>query len=283
MNMSDLEYESVEQAANELLVHISEFIGVNTVYIAKKEEDYMQVMDAYNKGEQIVDSDLQVDYDSSYCQYVISSDDAHFKTFNLSEDEATSHMKLAEELGAKAFMGVKLYDKDNQEFGTLCVLDTEAKEFSNQEISFLQSIGKMFNFIINLDQTQQQVDLLSTPIVPVTEGVAVLPIVGYMSEDRSSQLLGNILRQVQQNELDYFILDLSGLVTFNNLFINHLMNIIDSLELMGVKAVITGIRPDMAMAQVKQGAKFKNIIIASSLEQALQRIGFTLIKNEAQR
>ncbi|WP_431801883.1 STAS domain-containing protein [Halobacillus andaensis] len=279
---NDLEYSSVEEAASNLLVHISEFINVNTVYIAKKEIDHMQVIASYNREAPIVDAELQVNYDDSYCQFVMESDDAHFKTINLTEEEATAHVKLAKELGVKAFMGVKLYDKDDCEFGTLCVMDREVRNFSEKEINFLQSLGQTFNSIIHLDQTQQQVDLLSTPIVPVTEGVVVLPLVGFMSEDRSSRLLPNVLHQVKEKDLDYFILDLSGLVTFNNLFINHLISIIDSLALMGITAVITGIRPEMAMAQVEQGAKFKKIFIAASLEQALQQIGFSLIKNEAQ-
>ncbi|WP_101846854.1 STAS domain-containing protein [Halobacillus sp. Marseille-P3879] len=279
---NDLEYSSVEEAASNLLVHISEFINVNTVYIAKKEIDHMQVIASYNREAPIVDAELQVNYDDSYCQFVMESDDAHFKTINLTEEEATAHVKLAKELGVKAFMGVKLYDKDDREFGTLCVMDREVRNFSEKEINFLQSLGQTFNSIIHLDQTQQQVDLLSTPIVPVTEGVVVLPLVGFMSEDRSSRLLANVLHQVKEKDLDYFILDLSGLVTFNNLLINHLISIIDSLALMGITAVITGIRPEMAMAQVEQGAKFKKIFIAASLEQALQQIGFSLIKNEAQ-
>ncbi|MFG6150562.1 STAS domain-containing protein [Halobacillus sp. B23F22_1] len=278
---NDPEYYSVEEAADELLLQISEFIGVNTVYIAKKEESYMQVLDSYNKSKHVVDSDLQVNYEDSYCQFVMESTDNHFKTFNLSTEEATTHMKLAKELGAKAFMGVKLYGKDHEEFGTLCVMDLEEKQFTERELSFLQSVGKVFNFIINLDETKQQVDLLSTPIVPVTEGVVVLPLVGIMNEERSSRLLENILHQAHKEDLDYFIIDLSGLITFNNLFTNHLIHIIDALELMGIIPVVTGVRPDIAMAQVNQGTNFNKIKVAASLEQALQQIGFSLIKNEA--
>ncbi|MCP3031749.1 GAF domain-containing protein [Halobacillus sp. A1] len=275
---NDLQYRSLEEAADDILHQISFFLGVNTVYIAKKEPQYMQVLKSYNRSQSIVDNDLQVNYEDSYCQFVMETGEQQFNTSNLSEEEATAHMNLAQELGVKSFLGVKIYDKSNHVFGTLCVMDPDPIEFTKEQIAFLKSIAKVFSFIVNLDQTKQQVELLSTPIVPITEGVVVLPLVGIVNEDRADKLLPSVLQQVHTEEVDYFIFDLSGLVSFDDLFSNHLFDVIHSLELMGVKPVLTGVRPDMAMAQVKIGSKFKDIVISTTLEQALNKIGYHFVK-----
>ncbi|MFC7321579.1 GAF domain-containing protein [Halobacillus campisalis] len=275
---NDLQYRSLEEAADDILYQISFFLGVNTVYIAKKEPQYMQVLKSYNRSQPIVDNALQVNYEDSYCQFVMETGEQQFNTSNLSEEEATAHMNLAQELGVKSFLGVKIYDKSNHVFGTLCVMDPDNIEFTKEQIAFLKSIAKVFSFIVNLDQTQQQVELLSTPIVPITEGVVVLPLVGIVNEDRADKLLPSVLQQVHTEEVDYFIFDLSGLVSFDDLFSNHLFDVIHSLELMGVKPVLTGVRPDMAMAQVKIGSKFKDIVISTTLEQALNKIGYHFVK-----
>ncbi|UOR10528.1 GAF domain-containing protein [Halobacillus amylolyticus] len=276
---NDLNYLSVKEAANEILKHVSQILDVNTVYIAKKEDGYVDVIEAYNRDEHLLDANVKINYEETYCQFVIETGGKIFTSTNMSQDPVAKNLNLYPSVQVQAFMGAKIFDKDNKEFGTLCVMDQKPREFTEKDTDFLRSVAKVFGYIISLDQMQQRVDMLSVPIVPVTEGVVVLPLIGIVNEDRSNHLLETILHRIYQKNVDYFILDLSGLVSFDDLFTNHLSDIIKALELMGVTPVLTGVRPDMAMSHLSQDPIYKNLRITRNLEQALKKVGLSLIKN----
>ncbi|UOQ91599.1 GAF domain-containing protein [Halobacillus shinanisalinarum] len=276
---TDLNYLSVNEAANEILEHVSQILDVNTVYIAKKEDGYVNVMETYNREEHLLGANVKVDYEETYCQFVIETGGKVFTSTNMSQDPIAKNIELPPDIQIQAFMGTIIYDKEHKEFGTLCVMDQKPREFTEKEAGFLRSVGKVFGYIISLDQMQQRVDMLSVPIVPVTEGVVVLPLIGIVNEDRSNHLLETILQRIYQKNVDYFILDLSGLVSFDDLFTNHLSDIIKALELMGVTPVLTGVRPDMAMSHLSQDPMYKNLRITRNLEQALKKVGLSLIKD----
>ncbi|WP_176142376.1 GAF domain-containing protein [Halobacillus hunanensis] len=277
---NDLHYLSVKEAADEILEHVSKVINVNTVYIAKKDNGHMNIIDAYNNSDHILDANIRMDYEQSFCQFVIESGEEVFTSNDLSLHYIKENADLPVDVSVRAFMGVKIYDRDGMEFGTLCVMDKEPRKFTEEEAYFLRSVGQIFSYIISLDQTQQRVDLLSVPIVPVTEGVVVLPLVGIVNEDRSNHLLETILQRIYQKNLDYFILDLSGMVSFDDLFTSHLSDIVKALELMGVTPILTGIRPDMAMSHLSQDPMYKGLRITRNLEQALKKVGFRLVREE---
>ncbi|WP_163528123.1 GAF domain-containing protein [Halobacillus ihumii] len=277
---NDLHYLSVKEAADEILEHVSKVIDVNTVYIAKKDNGHMNIIDAYNHSDHILDANIRMDYEQSFCQFVIESGEEVFTSNDLSLHYIKENADLPVDVSVKAFMGVKIFDREGREFGTLCVMDQEPRKFTKEEAYFLRSVGQIFSYIISLDQTQQRVDLLSVPIVPVTEGVVVLPLVGIVNEDRSNHLLETILQRIYQKNLDYFILDLSGMVSFDDLFTSHLSDIVKALELMGVTPILTGIRPDMAMSHLSQDPMYKDLRITRNLEQALKKVGFRLVKEE---
>ncbi|MFD2923394.1 GAF domain-containing protein [Halobacillus naozhouensis] len=277
---NDLHYLSVKEAADEILEHVSKVIHVNTVYIAKKDDGHMNIINAYNDNEHILGTDVQINYEQSFCQFVIESEEGVFTSNDLSLHYIKENADLPVNVHVKAFMGVQIYDREGKEFGTLCVMDQKPREFTEEEARFLRSVGQVFSYIISLDQTQQRIDLLSVPIVPVTEGVVVLPLVGIVNEDRSNHLVETILQRIYQKNLDYFIIDLSGMVSFDDLFTRHLSDIVKALELMGVIPILTGIRPDMAMSHLSQGPMYRNLRITRNLEQALKKVGFRLVKED---
>lgn len=129
------------------------------------------------------------------------------------------------------------------------------------------------NFILSLQE-------LSVPVVPIFDGIAILPLVGDIDTSRAKILLEQTMDRASELELSKLILDLSGVNFVDTMVANHIFQLADLLALLGVKTVITGISPAIAQTSVQLDIRFERITICSNLQQALLNIGYGLLPAE---
>ncbi|MFC5714039.1 STAS domain-containing protein [Thalassorhabdus alkalitolerans] len=122
-----------------------------------------------------------------------------------------------------------------------------------------------------LELAKQEMQEISVPVVPIKKGVAVLPIIGDMDDERSEYLQSKTLDRAAELSLSYIIIDLSGINTINTWFAQHLLNLIHSLQLLGIDTSITGMRPELSQTIVHLGITFKGVPTYLTLEQALSQ------------
>ncbi|SDW46714.1 rsbT co-antagonist protein RsbR [Marinococcus luteus] len=273
---------SIEEMAEEIMSVIAESLQVDSVYIAKKEDTYMDVLRAYNNhGEALVSEGMKVEHEASFCQYVLKNDDQEYFHFSDAvNDEETKELLMPKNFNVHTFLGVYIKNQDGGPFGTLCVLNREPREFKKEEISLMQTFGNLLSYLIRVDQMNEKIEVLGYPIVPIGEGIAVLPLVGAMDESRSNRLMETVLQEVYGGKYDYFMIDVSGVSAFNEMFTTYISQVIQALKLMGIDPILTGVRPDMAVQDIRKDILGENIMIEKSLETALKSIGFRLVRNE---
>ncbi|HWO98238.1 MAG TPA: STAS domain-containing protein [Bacillus sp. (in: firmicutes)] len=115
---------------------------------------------------------------------------------------------------------------------------------------------------------------LSVPVVPLSNGIAILPLVGDIDTERARLLMEETLREAVRLKLSSLILDLSGVVIVDTMVADQLFKVISGLELIGVKTTLTGIRPEIAQTVVSLGIDFSNVSIKANLKQALSDLIF---------
>jgi rsbT co-antagonist protein RsbR len=140
------------------------------------------------------------------------------------------------------------------------LIDQSAQSFS---IAFVEHHNEM------MKKARQEIEELSVPVVPLEKKVAVLPLIGTIDTYRAKLLMQESLEKSSKLGISYFILDLSGVPIVDTMVANQVFQVIDALRLLGIKAVISGIRPEIAQTMVALGIDFKNIQTYSTLEQAL--------------
>ncbi|MEH7472469.1 STAS domain-containing protein, partial [Priestia megaterium] len=121
---------------------------------------------------------------------------------------------------------------------------------------------------------------LSVPIVPITPGVAVMPIIGEIDTHRSTLIMQKGLDKSAHMELSHLILDISGVQIVDTMIVNNLFNLVQALRLLGIETILTGIRPEIAQTSVRLGIDFRKINTKATLEQALEGIGFRRVMNK---
>ncbi|MED1201694.1 STAS domain-containing protein [Heyndrickxia acidicola] len=123
-----------------------------------------------------------------------------------------------------------------------------------------------------MDNAYSALDEISVPLVPVDEGVAIIPVVGNIDERRAQLILENSLEKSQNFEVDHLIMDISGVPTINEAVADKLINITKALSLTGIQAHLTGIRPEIAQTLASLNIPFHDLKTSGSLRQALHKI-----------
>lgn len=141
-------------------------------------------------------------------------------------------------------------------------------------------MASLLTFVLELDNANQQIQNLSAPFVPITSGVAVLPIIGFINKERAEKIIQLSLQKSQEMNLDYLVIDLSGISQIDHVVSNSLLKIATLLKLTGVTPILTGFHPDLALKALSLQMELKEIIIEANLERALHKIGLHLEKRE---
>ncbi|MGM0839195.1 MAG: STAS domain-containing protein [Bacillota bacterium] len=119
-------------------------------------------------------------------------------------------------------------------------------------------------------QSQQEViNELSSPVISLNGHTALLPLVGNIDPTRAELILENALEQCVNKEVSQLFIDLSGVVLIDTMVAHQIFQLIDALQLIGVKPILSGLRPEIAQTAVQLGLNFDNLTITSTLSQAL--------------
>ncbi|ARI75882.1 STAS domain-containing protein [Halobacillus mangrovi] len=130
------------------------------------------------------------------------------------------------------------------------------------------------------EKAQEVVEELSVPVVPITKGIAVLPLIGEIDSDRAQLVMETSLQQSTELDLSHLFIDISGVPVIDTVVAHNIYQVVHALELVGVKTTMTGIRPEIARSVVGMGMKFTQISTKASLHQALDDIGLVKELNE---
>lgn len=136
------------------------------------------------------------------------------------------------------------------------------------------SLAHLANHKKTLESAKKAIQELSVPIVPLSEDVAVLPIIGEIDTDRARFIMESALNRSTELQLNDLIIDLSGVFVIDTMVAHNLFQVIEALKLIGVHVSLTGIRPEMAQTVVHLGIDFRRIPSYATLKQALEGIGF---------
>ncbi|MBH0228899.1 PAS domain S-box protein [Halobacillus sp. KCTC 3957] len=113
---------------------------------------------------------------------------------------------------------------------------------------------------------------VSTPLVPVADEIAVLPLVGVIDETRAEQLLELIPAKTQQYPLRYLIVDVSGIYNIDHVVAEFLFNINAIVELLGISLIYTGLRPELAHKAIEARSDITSLKTMATVQQALKRL-----------
>ncbi|HZG70078.1 MAG TPA: STAS domain-containing protein [Chondromyces sp.] len=120
-----------------------------------------------------------------------------------------------------------------------------------------------------LKAQQEMINELSSPVISLHKDIALLPLVGDIDTVRAKFIFESTLEQCAKKRVGNLLIDLSGVVMIDTMVAHQIFQLIEALSLIGVKSTLSGIRPEVAQTAVQLGLNFKDILIISDLEQAV--------------
>lgn len=113
---------------------------------------------------------------------------------------------------------------------------------------------------------------LSTPLIPITDKIVVLPLLGALDMSRAEQIVHSLLRGVVQLRAQLALIDVTGVVELDANSAGVLIRAANALRLVGAKALITGMRPEMAKMLIDLGVPLQDLATRASLKSALAEL-----------
>jgi anti-anti-sigma regulatory factor len=116
------------------------------------------------------------------------------------------------------------------------------------------------------------IDALALPLIPLEQGIALLPLVGYVDERRAAQLVERLLQGVQEQRIRAVVIDITGLRAIDERVAVALIQTAQAARLLGAEVVLSGIGADAAQALVALDTNLTMLQTSGSLSNALRML-----------
>jgi rsbT co-antagonist protein RsbR len=123
--------------------------------------------------------------------------------------------------------------------------------------------------VYELQISQETIQNLSAPILPVADGVLIAPLIGVMDNERVAQVMHSLLSTAEQARAHFLIIDVTGISLMDTQIANSLLQITQALRLLGARVMLTGIRPEVAQTLVGLGIELRDILIQATLQEGI--------------
>jgi rsbT co-antagonist protein RsbR len=110
---------------------------------------------------------------------------------------------------------------------------------------------------------------LATPLLPVADGVIVLPLIGAFEPARAARVMETLLTGVVRHRARVAILDITGLHTIDSAAAEGLVRAAQAIRLLGAAAIITGVRAAVAQTLVELQANLGDITVLGDLKAGI--------------
>ncbi len=137
-------------------------------------------------------------------------------------------------------------------------------------IGSMQDITERKQAELLIREQAEALTALSTPLIPITNQIVVMPLVGVVNEERVAQVLETLLQGIGTSRAKVAILDITGVGFVDARVADGLLQAARASQLLGAQVVITGIRPDVAQTLVMLDAQLGDIVTHGTLQAGIR-------------
>ena len=108
---------------------------------------------------------------------------------------------------------------------------------------------------------------LSAPLIPVMEGITIMPLIGTIDTERAKLIMENLLEGVIKHNSEVVLIDITGVPVVDTMVAHHIIQAAEAVRLIGSTCILVGIRPEIAQTIVNLGIDLSNFPTKSSLKK----------------
>jgi rsbT co-antagonist protein RsbR len=120
-----------------------------------------------------------------------------------------------------------------------------------------------------IDAQRDTLRELSTPLIPISDDVVIMPLIGTVDTQRAQQIMENLLDGVTRHQARLAILDITGVAVVDTQVAQALIQVAQAVKLLGSQVMLTGIQPQIAQTLVQLGVDLRGIITRGTLQHGI--------------
>ncbi len=150
---------------------------------------------------------------------------------------------------------------DDKQFGIAFLRDlTERKRQEAERAALQQQV---------IDAQRDALRELSTPLIPITNTVMIMPLIGTIDSGRAQQVMEALLEGVARQQAELVILDITGVSVVDTQVAQSFIQAAQAVNLLGAQVMLTGIQPQIAQTLVMLGIDLSGIVTRGSLQSGI--------------
>src|SRR5262245_20231725 len=176
---------------------------------------------------------------------------------------------------SRAWLGVPMIGGDEVQ-GVLSVQNYRPSAFGDADIDLLMLVSSQIAIAIQnarlFRRLRRMIAELSTPLIPVADGVLVLPLIGTIDAERAQRTTEQVLDAIVARQAETLLIDVTGVSKVDAFVVDQLLKIIRATALLGAHSSIVGISAALAQTFVALGFDLRGLRTYSDLQSALAEI-----------
>lgn len=157
-------FPSASAAINEYLDLVARLVGVRSVFVSQLTSSMMLVLDSYDDQGCAIPADGAVPLEETFCQHVRATGEA-VVIADAAHDVRVADVSTRQQFSIGSYLGVPLLLSNGTLFGTLCALDPQPCQFSQNDVAMVRIVANQLAALIEreglhhtLDQTTELAD-----------------------------------------------------------------------------------------------------------------------------
>ena len=132
-----------------------------------------------------------------------------------------------------------------------------------------RTLAELQESITTREQLSATVRGLSSPIIPVLDGLLVMPLVGVIDSQRAALLMETLLHGVERYRATMVILDVTGVPIIDTQVARTLLDAARAVKLLGTQTMLVGLRPELAQTIVGLGLDLTGLSTQADLQSGV--------------
>ncbi|NJO08178.1 MAG: GAF domain-containing protein [Chloroflexaceae bacterium] len=242
---------------------------------------YERLTSTYTQGMEVYAADYPAYFHALETDQVIAAHDAF-------SDPATQEFaEYLHEYNIGAMLNVPIW-RNGRTVGVLCLENSGGERYWTLDE---QAVARLLADILTLAMEtgdrhrmeaerlafQQQVieaqqailRELSTPLIPFSDHILIMPLIGTIDSGRAQQVIETLLEGVATHHATHVILDITGVRVVDTQVAGALISAAQSVRLLGAHIILTGIAPMIAQTLVHLGVDLSSITTLGSLSNGI--------------
>ncbi|WP_058306480.1 sensor domain-containing diguanylate cyclase [Gracilibacillus massiliensis] len=149
-------------ALNDLLELVNNAIPGNRLFLGRTTDTTFTIIHTIDKSQTGIElyNNQTVDMNESYCQQIFFDQQEPVLINDSTKNNLTKDLDVTAEQHIRSYVGVPVFYKDGDMFGTLCAVNPEKNQFNHKTIDLLERFSRLFSFVIELER-QATIDNLT--------------------------------------------------------------------------------------------------------------------------